>query len=1109
MNKIVVVICLIVISAACLFAQVGQDSIYLWDNDCGKVSQYYPTVGVTNTRGFICWQDARAGDYDIWRTYRNWIGTLIGPDRCVSPDDGGWRLQTRVDAEGNPSTGVVYTWEDSLYRGAPAPTRIMAAIYNGAPFVVFSNAMSHKNPSVSCANNGDFVISFTSWASAVSAIRAIRYNASGVQQATYSLWTSDSLRKWPPISRVAFCDSGFVVVYEDSTTANARSVYLAYRKRDGTNVVSRLKVTNPGYPAETYNEYAPAVAVNATGYVVVVWQDERNGAVNPDIFYRTFQMEPGVNNLVQNAEGIVSNASYRDEWPRVTVFPNGDFFVVWHQYQGTPVTSYDIRGRVFYGTNPKTTFTLNTIDTLNQIMPDVECRNSDTCYVAWMSNANDSLYDVYCRCYFKFSGLDYGMAPGFTPELLLTPDTIGGRKIWYFDNENYDNPATPAWNEDPIMEPDSVYVDIDFAMVDQLMELNTNNQYVVFNEDTLPRRRYQRNLSVFDAVLLDLGYRTDYATAGVISNTDQTTIEEYLNPGTGSGGPVMVEGNDFGSMYSATPLFPLFHAEYRGDGAPYALGNIDTLYGTSNTFSKGETLRYNYMDLADNYPDSFRVRDQARIVLYGSGAPTDWIAGRTVGYAPSWKKDSRVQGRTILNGFALSGITSTTHPHTYAEYFRRALGFLGLLCQPEPITTLTAVPGTTEGRVTITWNVANDDTLGESAEGPYKLKFMRAKMTSEAAFDDSSETYYQTWNTKDSAVGHLVTQGLSGLPPLDTLVFALKVSDEDTLWDALGAEPQAVVYGDSVTPHSLTLGLNYVKDFSNAYEFLHRRRPNDAGTNYDSLFVTWSASYFYLGFARCNFRTEGDLFVYVDTKTGGGDSTVDYNGSSGRSSFIATFRPDYALIIEDSGTVLYKRWNPAKDSRGMWEDTTFNGAVMIDNTVNQLLYTELRILFSGMGYTSPAPFKLVVLMQNESTNEIINAFPISNPLGSSQYIAAYYYWDGGLAAGYVPNKSYAIIGIEEEAQAPHEGDVPYMTAAPNPFAHAIDIRIPQSAIFGGQGRSLKIYDVTGRLVRTFGLTGTIQWNGRNEDGVQLPFGVYFCCLTTNEASEVLKVIYSR
>jgi hypothetical protein len=359
-------------------------------------------------------------------------------------------------------------------------------------------------------------------------------------------------------------------------------------------------------------------------------------------------------------------------------------------------------------------------------------------------------------------------------------------------------------------------------------------------------------------------------------------------------------------------------------------------------------------------------------------------------------------------------------------------------------------------------------------------------------------------------VGHLVTQALSGLPPLDTLVFALKVSDEDTLWDALGAEPQVVVYGDSVTPHSLTLGLNYVKDFSNAYEFLHRRRPNDAGVNYDSLWVTWSASYFYLGFARCNFRTEGDLFVYVDTRTGGGDSTVDYNGASGKSSFIPAFRPDFVVIVEDSGNVLYKRWNSALYSRGGWEDTAFtNGAVTIDNMVNQLLYNEMRIWFTDMGYVSPAPFKLVVLMQSESSNQIINAFPISNPLGSSQSVAAYYYWDGGLASGYVPNKSYVIIGVEEETGMPHEGDGNRFTANPNPFTRTIDVRIPQSVLLGERRGSLKIYDVTGRLVRTFGLTNTIQWDGSNDDGMRLPFGVYFCCLATDGSNEVLKVIYSK
>jgi len=1076
----------------------AQDTIFVWDNDRGNIYQYYPAVGTTNNFGYIAWQDGRALDYDIWRSQRDWVGGRMGNDRCLSPDTGGLRQQTRVDAEGNLNTGVVFTWEDSLYRGTPAVTRIMAAIRSGTPFVVYAGALPSKNPSVACNDAGEFVVSFTYWGATTSAIRTSRYNASGVNQGNYSIWTQDSLRKWTPVSRTAFCDSGFVVVYEDSTTANCRSIFLNYRKRDGTNVVNRIKVSNPGNPTETYNEYAPAVAVNSSGYVVVVWQDERNGAVNPDIFYRTYQMQPGVNNLIQNGEGVVSNASYRDERPRVTVFPVGDFFVVWHQYQGNPGTAYDIRGRVFYGTNPRTTFTLNTIDTLNQIMPDVECRNSDTCYVTWMSNATDPNYNIYCRTYFKFSGLDYGMAPGFTPELLLTPDTVGGRKTWYFDNENYDNPATPGWDEDPIAEPESIYVDLEFAIVDQIQELNTNNQYFVICEDTISRQGLGR-APAWDAMFLDLGFRTDLASAGMIDPTEQAILINYLNPAAGDGKPVLVEGNDFGSMYVGTTLFSLFHAQYLGDGSPYTSGNIDTLYGVAGTFAYGETLAYDYQSWADNYADSIAPMNNGRLILRGSGANDEWATGRATGYDNVWK--DRRQGNTVYNSFMLCGIKSADHPHTYAEYYRRMMGFLHLNCQPEPITTLTSSTGSSEGTVNIAWKIASDDSIKEPANSGYQLKFARVKMTSEAAFRDSSEEYYQQWTTP-GAVGTQVNISLYGLPPMDTLVFALKVKDEMGYWDALGAEPRAVVQGDSLTPHTVCIGENFVKDFANRWEFF------DVRSN-DSLFMSWDQNIFFLGFARCKFKIEGDLFIYVDTKSGGADSTVGWSGTAGKSVFGASFRPDYVFILDDSANFTYRKYSPTKDGRGSWVDTTFGGRVGLDSIVNKYYYTEVAIPFLNMRYDTMAGFKVMVLVQNETSNSIWNSYPPSNPAGGPGLFLPYYYFAAnGLRSNLVPNRGLIYIGIGEESG--NAASATYLNITPNPFRGQTTINY--SIERGAEGRELNIYDATGRLVNSFALRNTpsaIRWSGTDHAGRTLPPGVYFCALKNGDRTEIVKAVYIR
>ncbi|MEO0190817.1 MAG: T9SS type A sorting domain-containing protein, partial [candidate division WOR-3 bacterium] len=509
-----------------------------------------------------------------------------------------------------------------------------------------------------------------------------------------------------------------------------------------------------------------------------------------------------------------------------------------------------------------------------------------------------------------------------------------------------------------------------------------------------------------------------------------------------------------------------------------------------------------------------------------------WWAGRAIGWGNYWK-DSRTDGSTIYCSFSPDGIKDRHHPHTAQEFIRRCMGFLGMTCQPEPITAIYCstyiTSPTVDGSIIIRWKIVSDDSLKESAEGPYKLKFSRKKITSETAFNDSCEEYYQTWNTKDSTVGKWCRYILHGLPPMDTLIFALKVSDEDTLWGALGAEPRVVVSGDSVTPHYLKVGsatnpYGYVKDFSNKYEYINRRRKNDTGTDYDSLFVTWdypmNPAWFYVGFARCDLRTEGDLFIYVDTRPGGADSTVPYNGTSGRSAFKPTspdsFKPDFCLIVDNGSTYFYKRYVSTKDGRGSWVDTTFSGLVCEDGVVNNYLYTELYIPYANMGYTAGNPFKLVVLMTGETSNSIINAFPIYNPLGTYKEITQYYWWGSdGLTGNKVPARKY-IIGIEETSLNPKSQiRNPKLTVHPNPFTEKTEIFLP-SVDVPGRDASLKIYDITGRLVKSFDLATrysllatSIIWDGTDDNGRNVPQGIYFCKFTTPEKSDVEKIIYLK
>ncbi|MEO0226888.1 MAG: M14 family zinc carboxypeptidase [candidate division WOR-3 bacterium] len=109
----------------------------------------------------------------------------------------------------------------------------------------------------------------------------------------------------------------------------------------------------------------------------------------------------------------------------------------------------------------------------------------------------------------------------------------------------------------------------------------------------------------------------------------------------------------------------------------------------------------------------------------------------------------------------------------------------------------------------------------------------------------------------------------------------------------------------------------------------------------------------------------------------------------------------------------------------------------------------------------------------------------------------------------------SYIGVADVSSA-----TPYalcFTVFPNPFRDRLDIRyrVPDTGDVG-QGFSLAIYDVSGRVVRSFNLESSIQnqvssvvWDGTDDSGRRLPAGVYFVRLEAGDFKKVEKAILLR
>lgn len=81
------------------------------------------------------------------------------------------------------------------------------------------------------------------------------------------------------------------------------------------------------------------------------------------------------------------------------------------------------------------------------------------------------------------------------------------------------------------------------------------------------------------------------------------------------------------------------------------------------------------------------------------------------------------------------------------------------------------------------------------------------------------------------------------------------------------------------------------------------------------------------------------------------------------------------------------------------------------------------------------------------------------------------------------------------------------SVAPNPFSEKLNIRYNiHSSQSMMQNVSLRIYDTTGKLVRSFYPESNIVWFGDDEHGHKLPAGIYFVYLNTDKQSYIQKVI---
>lgn len=118
---------------------------------------------------------------------------------------------------------------------------------------------------------------------------------------------------------------------------------------------------------------------------------------------------------------------------------------------------------------------------------------------------------------------------------------------------------------------------------------------------------------------------------------------------------------------------------------------------------------------------------------------------------------------------------------------------------PNPITTLSASTGSTEGNVNLTWVAVGDNGDIGTATG-YILKYSNSPITNDEQFN-AAATYTQNWSPLP--VGSIESKVLTGLTPGSTLYFSIKAFDEVPNIGSIGNSPSAYVQTDVTPPSSI------------------------------------------------------------------------------------------------------------------------------------------------------------------------------------------------------------------------------------------------------------------------------------------------------------------
>jgi hypothetical protein len=179
------------------------------------------------------------------------------------------------------------------------------------------------------------------------------------------------------------------------------------------------------------------------------------------------------------------------------------------------------------------------------------------------------------------------------------------------------------------------------------------------------------------------------------------------------------------------------------------------------------------------------------------------------------------------------------------------------------------------------------------------------------------------------------------------------------------------------------------------------------------------------------------------------------------------------------------------------------------------------MLYNPAFYPTPTGDGEIIVQYKTAMKEIDNTCGIEN---SAQTVGIQYFLEGTYNSLGVPiTDTFALkytpvrptVGVAEEGSLSALISVRRLTVFPSVARGRVNIAYNLGKAQGAKGIELKIYDISGRLVKTFALgpmpsaQSLVAWTGDDNLGRPVAAGVYFVKLTADDQVTVEKAVLLR